>query len=64
MSKARTVLLMTLRKDKSLPVADLSKRASKAAEIQRVTIKTKPAVNAPSSKVRTDNMEPPTFQRI
>ena len=63
-SKARTVLLMTLRKDKSLPVADLSKRDSSAAEIHSVTINTAPAVSAPSIRVRTESMEPPTFQRI
>ena len=63
-SKARTVLLMTLRNDKSLPVADLSKRDSSAAEIQSVKINTAPAVSAPSISVRTDSMEPPTFQRI
>ncbi len=64
MSTARTVLLMTLRSDKSLPVADLSKRDSCAAETHSVMISTTPAVNAPSNKVRTDSMEPPTFQRI
>jgi hypothetical protein len=41
MSNARTVLLITLRSDKSLPVADFSKRDSSAAEIHSVTINTK-----------------------
>ena len=63
-SKARTVLLMTLRKDKSLPVADLSKRDSSAEETHSVMIKTTPAVSPPSIRVRTDNMLPPIFQRI
>ena len=63
-NNARTVLLMTLRKDKSLPVADLSKRLSIADEIHKATIKTAPAVKLPSISVRTDKMLPPTFQRI
>ena len=60
-SSARVALLTALRRDSSPPVAERNKRDSMAADIQSVISITTPAVTAPSSKVRTDSMEPPTF---
>ncbi len=60
-STARVALLTALRNDSSLPVAERSRRVSIAAEIHSVIRSTTPAVTAPSSMVRTDRVELPTF---
>ena len=60
-SATRVALLTALRSDNSPPVALRSKRASMADEIHSVTMITMLAVRAPSSIVRTDMVELPTF---